>query len=117
MLDFILQPGDVLVLPELETFVYVDGEVANPGAIPWRADRKARYYISIAGRTTDAAGENEIIVTRSGENEFIIGQNPVIFTGDQIYVPKKKYLIVKDWLEFLSPIVSLILAAKAIGIY
>lgn len=117
VLDFILRSGDVLVLPVLETFVYVDGEVANPGAIPWIADRKARYYIGIAGRTSDAAGENKVIVTRSGENEFIIGQNPVIFTGDQIHVPKKKYLIVKDWLEFLSPIVSLILAGKAIGIF
>lgn len=116
-LNFELQAGDVLILPNLQNLVYVDGEVSTPGSVDWIIDRPASHYVGIAGRTPDAAVMSKIEVTRRNTKEKIKGGDPIIFPGDHIYVPKKKYLVVKEWLEFLSPIVSLILAGKAIGIY
>ncbi|MCH8847334.1 MAG: SLBB domain-containing protein, partial [Proteobacteria bacterium] len=113
--SFILQSDDVVVMPIFETVVYVDGEVVNPGSYPWIAERSAGYYVSVAGRTTDASDKKKIIVTR--KNEKFYGEEIIIEIGDQIHMPKKRHLVVRDWLEFLSPIVSILLAAKAINIF
>jgi len=113
--NFYLQPNDIVILPIFETVVYVDGEVANPGSYTWIAERSASYYVSVAGRTTDASDQKEIIVTR--KNEKFYGEDTIIQIGDQIHMPKKRHLVARDWLEFISPIVSIILAAKAINIF
>ena len=115
-LNFQLQPDDVLILPNLQNLVYVDGEVSTPGSVDWVIDRPASHYVGIAGRTSDAAGMSKIVVTRRNTKEKIKGGDPIIFPGDHIYVPKKKHLIVKEWFDFLSPVISIILAAKAIGV-
>ena len=113
--SFILHSDDVVILPIFETVVYVDGEVVNPGSYPWIAERSAGYYVSVAGRTTDASDKKKIIVTR--KNEKFYGEEIIIEIGDQIHMPKKRHLVARDWLEFISPIVSIILAAKAINIF
>ncbi|KPK95974.1 hypothetical protein AMJ80_02605 [bacterium SM23_31] len=116
-LNIELKPDDILILPNLQNFVYVDGEVKNPGSIDWAAYHPASHYVGIAGRTSNSAGMNKIEVTRRNSNEKIKGGDLLIFPGDYIYVPKKKHLIVREWLDFISPVVSLIIAGKAIGIY
>ena len=115
-LNIELRPDDILILPNLQNFVYVDGEVKNPGSVDWVAYRPASHYIGIAGRTSNAVDMSKIEVTRRNTKKKITGGNPIIFPGDYIYVPKKKHLIVKEWLDFLSPVVSIILACKAIGV-
>ena len=115
--NFLLEPGDVLVLPVISQFVFVDGEVASRGEIEWVANRPASYYIGIAGRTSDAGKDDKIIVSRKDTGEKTVGADPVMDPGDHIFVPKKKHLLITEWLDFIGPVVSLIIAGKAIGIY
>ena len=115
--NFLLEPGDVLALPVISQFVFVDGEVAARGEIEWVANRPASYYVGIAGRTSDAVKDNKLIVTRQDTGDKIVGEDPVMDPGDHIFVPKKKHLLIAEWLEFISPVVSLIIAGKALAIY
>ena len=115
--DFTLQPGDILVLPVIKNLVFVDGEVRFAGSLEWVTNRRAGYYVGIAGRSSNAAGDDFVVVVRKNTKEKIVGNNPVIYPGDHIFVPKRKMLVIKDWLDFISPVVSILLAAKAIGVY
>ena len=115
--NFILQPEDMLILPILKSLVFVEGEVNHSGALEWVPNRRAGYYVGIAGRTPDAGDDDKIVIMRKNTNEKIVGQNLIIFPGDHIFVPKRRILVVKEWLDFISPVVSVLIAAKAIGIY
>ncbi len=115
--NYLLQPGDVLVLPVISQYVFVDGEVASRGEIEWVANRPASYYVGIAGRTSDAAKNEHMKITRFETSDEVTGEDIVIYPGDHIFVPKKRHILVKEWLDFISPIVSIILAGKAVGAF
>ncbi len=115
--NYLLQPGDVLVLPVISQYVFVDGEVASRGEIEWIANRSASYYVGIAGRTSNATKNEGIKITRLESGEEFTGEDIVIYPGDHIFVPKKRHILVREWLEFVGPFVSLIIAGKAVGAF
>jgi protein involved in polysaccharide export with SLBB domain len=114
--NFTLKPLDIIICPAYESNVYVDGEVKNPGPVVWESHRLASHFVDMAGRLSDAADDIKLKITRSGTNQIVTGDVPV-FLGDHIYVPKKKHIIFKEWFDVISPILSIILVGKAVGIY
>jgi polysaccharide biosynthesis/export protein len=47
--DLALSPGDVIVVPFRQLFVFVSGAVRIPGRYPYIPDRRWDYYVSVAG--------------------------------------------------------------------
>ena len=47
--DVILQDGDNIVIPFRQYKVFVTGQVTNPGAYPYIANRTWEYYVGLAG--------------------------------------------------------------------
>jgi polysaccharide biosynthesis/export protein len=47
--DLALSPGDVIVVPFRQLFVFVSGAVQIPGRYPYIPDRRWDYYVSVAG--------------------------------------------------------------------
>ena len=47
--DLPVEPGDRLVVPEIEQTVTVNGAVMRPGAYPYTPGRKADFYVALAG--------------------------------------------------------------------
>jgi len=113
---FRLRPGDTIIVPTLTQYVYVQGEVTTPGEILWEPNRRASYYVGIAGKTTNAYKDNKIELIRGDAKIVSDESDPVIFPGDIISVPKRKFLVFREYLDFIAPITSIIIAAKAVGV-
>jgi protein involved in polysaccharide export with SLBB domain len=99
-LDTILEDGDRIIIPQTTQQVYIQGEVANPGAVRYQAGMDINYYLSKSGgllRNGDI--ENLFIIHPNGENEnlrtksrlsMIIAENDkqLIYPGSIIYIPQ-----------------------------
>ncbi|MDR3012130.1 MAG: SLBB domain-containing protein [Chitinispirillales bacterium] len=57
-----LEPGDQIVIPKRDNFVYISGAVRNPGAYPFVAGRSSGYYVSRAGGYTNNADRSNVQV-------------------------------------------------------
>jgi polysaccharide biosynthesis/export protein len=87
----VIHPGDVVkVLPGTEGFVYLAGEVHQPGAKPFRRPLTILQAISTAGGTTRVAEEKECkIIRRTAEGE----EKVIVVDLDKIRAGKEKNLV------------------------
>lgn len=69
-LDFVLEPGDELIIPKRPSHVTVSGEVLNPSSVMFTSGRDAREYIKMAGGETAAAEMSDaFVIYPNGESE------------------------------------------------
>ncbi len=115
-MDFIIKPGDSVIIPAQKQYVYVHGEVSRSGEYQWEPNRRASYYIGMAGKTDKAVQKNDFSILRSGEKQKISESDPQLLPGDVVSIPKKKFYVFKEYLEFIVPITSILISAKAIGV-
>ncbi|MAD48500.1 MAG: hypothetical protein CMQ53_03995 [Gammaproteobacteria bacterium] len=98
-LDTILEDGDRLLIPQTTQQVYVQGEVANPGAIRYSPEEGINFYLNKSGGALQNADlDNLFIVHPNGETEnlnsnsrlsFLTGTDKIlIYPGSIIYVPQ-----------------------------
>jgi len=114
---FKLMNGDVLNIPILESLIFLEGEVIRRGAIEWKPDKTAEYFIRLAGRNGNAVAYEKIIIVRNETNLVITGADNLVSPGDRIFVPKRGAVKFRELLTFTGPIVSIIIAAKALSIF
>ncbi|MFA7420488.1 MAG: SLBB domain-containing protein [Melioribacteraceae bacterium] len=108
--NFNVKNGDVIVIPEIQDFVYVFGQVDKPGYIKFRPGEDWSFYIEKAGGLTESAEDiDEAKVITSKDRTWKSLENTKIERGDFIYVPKN---IPKNLPYYLSNIGS---AAGIIG--
>lgn len=93
-LDFVLEPGDELVIPKRPSHVTVSGEVLNPSSVMFKSGKTARDYIKLAGGETSAAEASDaFVIYPNGESEplrlgrFSDGSVPIP-PGATIVVPR-----------------------------
>lgn len=101
--NFVLQGGDVIIVPKANRYVMVLGEVADPGYYQLKPGQKLIDILALAGgMTADAASDavqvthidddNNSIVTIYDVDAVIKGIssiNPVIAPGSIIFVPER----------------------------
>jgi protein involved in polysaccharide export with SLBB domain len=110
----VLQSGDRLFIPPTQLYVYVKGEVYQPGAYPYLANFKAKDYAGMAGILETAQSVDRIKVVRASLGEIIEGGETVIGKGDVVVVPQRGRENTKDILAILTPIISIGLSTFAI---
>ena len=66
-LDARVQPGDIIIVKQ--SFVFVNGEVANPGSYPYQSGLTVRKVISLAGGFKDRASRTKIWIIDEGRDE------------------------------------------------
>ncbi|MFV3130235.1 SLBB domain-containing protein [Niveispirillum sp. KHB5.9] len=93
-LDFVLEPGDELIIPKRPSHVTVSGEVLNPSSVMFKSGKTARDYITLAGGETAAAELSDaFVIYPNGESEplslgrFSDGSVPIP-PGSTIVVPR-----------------------------
>ncbi|MBP7334414.1 SLBB domain-containing protein [Niveispirillum sp.] len=93
-LDFVLEPGDELIIPKRPSHVTVSGEVLNASSVMFKSGKSARDYIKLAGGETPAAEiSNAFVIYPNGESEplrlgrFSDGSVPIP-PGSTIVVPR-----------------------------
>lgn len=111
--------SDILVIPPINTLVYVEGEVDDPGSFLFTPNQRASHYIGQAGGPTNVANLKKAYVQRA-KQRFSILPDPLIEPGDIIYVPRVALKWWQDYVTILSSIaiplavtiMSVLLASK-----
>lgn len=93
--NIILQPGDVIDIPEYQPAVKVGGAVNSPGSVLWKKGKDLEYYLSAAGGFSYKADKGRVSVKyANGEvrtrKRTIFGQkDPNPGPGSEVFVPVK----------------------------
>lgn len=114
-LEFALLPGDRVVLPS--QYVYVKGSVRLPGAYPYVFNLTAKEYAGMAGgdfRSGNIKGV-KVYHNRTGETES--GANVLVEPGDVVHLDVSLGQKLASYLPIISASASLLLAAKAAGLF
>jgi protein involved in polysaccharide export with SLBB domain len=89
---------DIMVIPPINTMIYVEGEVTKPGSFPFGPNLRAGDYIGQAGGPTNYADARVAFVMRAGRR-ISIRANPVVEPGDIVMMPR---LGIKWWQDYVS---------------
>jgi protein involved in polysaccharide export with SLBB domain len=87
--DITILNKDVIIIPSNRNTVYVDGQVVNPGHIPFVAGQEFEDYIKKAGGYSEEADDGETRVIKGKTLEWAKPEDTIIESGDRIYVPRK----------------------------
>lgn len=107
--NILLEDGDVLIIPSINAIVYVQGQVANPGAFAFQAHLRASDYIGLAGGPMGDAHMSGVTIYR-GKEKLSGKKNPIIEQGDRIMVPRQIFKFWQDYVEIGAVFASLLIA-------
>lgn len=102
--NFMLEGGDVIIVPEARRYVMVLGEVAKPGYYTFGPDQRLLDVIALAGGVTSSAAADSVQVSRVDADDNssaavydldavmkgLSSDNPLVQAGDVVYVPERK---------------------------
>ena len=96
-LDISLSDGDMILIPEYKSEVYVLGEVLNPGARLYKSNLSGKDYIETSGGLGKFAEKNRSIIIHPNGDAFLyndsylsfLEKNVDIYPGTIIYVPRE----------------------------
>ncbi len=111
---FQMHSKDRLIIPEINTYVYVQGDVRIPGAYPYNVNLTANDYIGRAGVLERAKSSDYVMVVRPGTNEVLTGGDVQVKKGDTIIVPRKSRAIIRDYIGIIIPVASILLSTYSI---
>ncbi|MBE0433848.1 SLBB domain-containing protein [candidate division WOR-3 bacterium] len=104
-----MQHGDVLVVPSVNSVVYVQGQVAIPGPYPFQPNLHAQDYIGVAGGPLSDASMSSAHVKRNGQR-IPVRENPPIEEGDLIQIPRQVFKFWQDYVEIGAVVASLLIS-------
>jgi polysaccharide biosynthesis/export protein len=104
-----LDPGDEIVVPKIETMVYVSGSVRIPGAYPFNAGKGPDYYVNKAGGYTTKSDRDNVFVMMRYADISQIKDNNKVQEGDIIVVPESTQY--KYFSTIIYPIIMIVLTA------
>lgn len=117
-LNVSVEPGDIIMVPQMQNRVLILGSVRSPGAHDLDDGTHLIQALAAAGGPVERAGVNRIGIIRNGAdgkaavaqydmNKILRGdatQNPVVQDGDIVYVPQGPLV---RWQEVLAWLTSL----------
>ncbi|MDZ7626140.1 MAG: SLBB domain-containing protein [Ignavibacteriaceae bacterium] len=113
---YIVQNGDIIVIPQIQNSVYVFGQVLRPGHVTFIEGKDYNYYVNVASGLGELAVEDDIMVIKGGSRAWIspLRENVEIEEGDYIYVPKENLRSFRSYVFEYSVYVSLLASIAAI---
>jgi len=96
--DIEMMNSDILVVPPVNTLVYVEGEVVNPGAFLYTPNLHASDYIGQSGGPTHYANIHAAHIQRK-DKRISVKTDPVVEPGDKILIPR---IAIKWWQDYLQ---------------
>jgi protein involved in polysaccharide export with SLBB domain len=87
--DIVLQAEDQIFIPSRQKTVYVFGQVALPGHIPYVRGRDSKYYVEKAGGFTGRANGGSLKVIKAKTKQWLEPGATVIEEGDFIWIPQE----------------------------
>lgn len=112
-----LMNSDVLVVPPINTLVYVEGEVISPGAFLFSPNQRTRDYIGQAGGPTNYANLATAHIMRRGQKVSLRG-DPIVEPGDKVVLPRVGFRFWQDYVQIVSaigiPVASIVISLWAL---
>jgi len=114
--NYIVESGDVIVIPAIQYSVYVFGQVARPGNVSFVVGKDYQYYIEQAGGLGELAIEDDIMLIKGGSRTWIspVREKVTIEEGDYIFIPKENLRSFRSYIVEYSVYVSLLASISAI---
>lgn len=106
--NFIVYPGDVIIIPPKRNTVYVFGQVSNPGHVKFIEGKDYLYYIEEAGGLGEYAEDDIMIIKGSSRNWIPAERNVQIEEGDYIFIPKERIKSFRTFMTELSGYFSIV---------
>ncbi len=100
--DVIVQPGDVLFIPEQQSTVKIAGDVMFPNAVVFVPGKKLSYYIDQAGGYGQRAKKGKAFIVYMNGSVAKAKRNTPIEPGCQIIIPSKPEKMGTDWTKVLA---------------
>jgi len=126
--DFLLQPGDIVEVPEGRLRIAILGDVRNPGYLDYKENMQLLELISQVGGFTETAQIAKISILREEKNgekkvtfvnlkDILSGKSPDVPVrhGDTVYVPRRGIATANWFLSNIMPWLSLISLVLVIG--
>lgn len=113
---YIVQDGDIIIVPPIDNSVYVFGQVLRPGNVTFIPGKDYEYYVNEASGLGELAEEDDIMVIKGGSRAWIspIRENVQIEEGDYIYVPKENLRTFRSYVAEYSIYIGALLSITAI---
>jgi len=112
-----LMNSDIVVVPPVNTLVYVTGEVTSPGPVLYTPNLRASDYIGQAGGPTNYANIRSGYIQRREARISTVG-DPIVEPGDKIYLPRVTLRFWQDYLQIVSaigiPVASIVISIAAL---
>lgn len=100
--DLVMQPGDVLYVPQEQSTVKITGDVMFPNAVVYEPGKKLSYYIDQAGGYGQQAKKGKAFIVYLNGTVAKAKKNTPIEPGCQIIVPSKPKNSGTDWTKILT---------------
>lgn len=105
--DYLVADGDTIYLKPEESYVFVRGNVNNPGKVNFIPGKLPYYYISVAGGVTQTGTDSRIRIIR-GDGESFRYRGEELKHGDTVVVPLSTRAFIMDYLNPVSTVLSMI---------
>ena len=87
---YLVKDNDVVIIPSLDSSVYVFGQVLSPGHVAYLPGKDYQYYIEKAKGFGDFAEKNDVMIIKGVTRNWIEADKSItIEEGDYIYIPRK----------------------------
>jgi protein involved in polysaccharide export with SLBB domain len=103
-----LEENDQIIIPAIDKFVYISGNVKRPGAYEYSEGKKKEYYINKAGGYTGKASKTNAFGMRYYEKACQQTDLSEIVEGDIIIVPESQQG--KALTSIVLPIIGMVLS-------
>ncbi len=87
--DVILRDGDIIRVPARNNTIYVFGQVADPGHVPFVDGEGTDFYIDQAGGFTERARKGDLKIVKAKTRQWLSPEETTIEEGDYVWVPKE----------------------------
>ena len=113
---YIVQNGDIIIIPAIQNSVYIFGQVLRPGHVTFIEGKDYEYYVNEASGLGELAEDDEIMVIKGGSRAWIspYRDSVTIEEGDYIYVPKESLRTLRSYILEYSVYMSLLASIAAI---
>lgn len=100
--DLVLQEGDHLYVPQIQSTVKISGDVMFPNAVLYEPGKKLSYYINQAGGYGEKAKKSKAFIVYMNGNVTKAKRNSEIEPGCQIIVPSKSPNSGANWAQIMA---------------
>ena len=104
--DLVLQPGDLLYIPQQQSTVKISGDVMFPNTVVYEEGKKLKHYINQAGGYGQRAKKGKAFIVYMNGTVAQAKSNTPIEPGCQIIVPTKPTTGGTDWSKILALVSS-----------